>query len=176
MMESNKSESRGREATREPIEGSTKEDYNPFEAGGKLDCTHLIKNNPDLLGGKVLRWVNNEGGRIQQKLSQGWEVVNVPNHSVAGIWSPSKKDETKKAKTESTVVTIPVGRGKTIEAMDAVLMCKPKEDFASQDRAHIHKKTAATMAAIDGGEVAGSAREAGIQTYNTNSSKIRTGL
>ena len=170
------SESRGREATRESTDGSAKEDLSAFEAGGKLDCTHLIKNNHDLLGDKVLRWVNNEGGRIQQKLSQGWEVVNVPNHSVAGVWSPSKKDDSKKTKTESSVVMIPVGRGKTIEAMDAVLMCKPKEDFASQDRKHVHDKTAATMAAISGGEVAGTAREAGIQTYNTGSSKIRTGL
>ncbi len=170
------SESRGREATRESTDGSAKEDYNPFEAGGKLDCTALIKNNPDYFKGKVVRWVNNEGGRIQQKISQGWEVASVPGHSVAGVWSASKKDDDKKIKTLSTVVSIPVGRGKTIEAMDSLLMIKDEELFKSQDRAHVHKKTAATMAAIEGGEVSGSAREAGIQTYNTGNSKIRTGL
>lgn len=168
------SDSRGREATRAPIDGSTKETQNFFERRGKLDCTHLIKNNPDLLGGKMLRWVNNEGGRVQQKMADGWEVVSVPNHSVAGVWSPTKKGKNNKAKTESSVVSIPVGRGKDVQSLDAILMCKPKEDFVAQERKFLHDKVAETTRAISGGEASG-AREAGIQTYN-GGSNIRTGI
>ena len=149
--------------TRQSTEGSKKDLRQFMGRGGKLDCSHLVEQYPDQLKGKVLYLANNENGRIQQMERNGWEVVQLKGFaSSKNVWTPSKTGESERQ--ESSVVSFPVGGG-----IEALLMCKPKEDYINQEQAAFHERARQTDAAILGGEAPSSAREAGVETYNAGS-------
>jgi len=98
----------------------------------KLDCTHLINQYPDILGGKALRWVNDEDGAVQHMEQLDWQVVEL-----VGLRSVSDRRFNNAEKNESqsqiaSPVIIPAGRGKNHDHIFMVLMMKDM-DLYKQD-------------------------------------------
>lgn len=157
-----------RQQTNQPTEKSDR-DY--LGKGANLDVSFIKHDFPELYGKCVLRWVNNEKGRVQQMQSNGWEVVMVPDKGASGVWSPAKADKDSDPKAMSIVSRV-VGSGQTVSELSAILMSKPKDDFANQERAALHRRAKETELSIVGGDA--SERAAGVDTYNKGS-KIRVG-
>lgn len=129
----------------------------------KTDFSYLQEENP----GKVLRLMNNEGGRIQMAINDGWEPVKgIGTHSV---WTPEthRKDADTVAQ-KTSVVQIPAS--KTTDLMH-ILMMIDKDLFDELERAPIRERVALTEAALgmgknnSAGEAAG---VTGIETYAPN--------
>lgn len=159
-----------RKSERQPANKASNKNQRDFLGkGANLDVSWIQDQYPQYKN-CVLRFVNNEKGRVQRMQSLGWEVVMIADQSTSGVWNPAKPDDGA-AKTTSIVSRV-VGSGQTVAELSAILMAKSKDDFASQERAALHQRAKEIELAIGGGQA--SERAAGIETYNAGS-KIRVG-
>ncbi len=137
----------------------------------KTDFSYLQRENP----GKVLRLMNNEGGRIQMAINDGWEPVKgIGTHSV---WTPETHRKDADVVAQSTSV-IQIPASKTTDLMH-ILMMIDEDSFDELERAPIRDRVASTEAALgmgknnSAGEAAG---VTGIQTYAPNLPSGGTGF
>lgn len=130
------------------------------------DVSHL-KNDPKHTG-CTFRWVNNEAGRVQKFINEGWEVVE--GDASPGIWRPN--EETVKSDSGS-VTSIPVGPGRTVDAMDAILMKISIERFNEMEAQKTEMRNARDRALQQHGALAD---VSGIETYAAQNSQGSTGM
>lgn len=150
-----------RPSTKEAVDKSTRKPASRRRL--KTDFSYLQREHP----GKVLRLMNNEGGRIQTAINDGWEPVKgIGTH---GVWTPEthQKDADMVAQ-KTSVVQIPASR---TTDLTQILMMIDKDLFDEIERAPIRERVALTEEALGMG-VNNSAGEAagvtGIQTYAPN--------
>lgn len=96
---------------REPLRNPSRK---PLGSRRRLDVSH-IENDPRYAN-KKLGWYNNEGGRIQQLMQQGWEPVR--GDAYQSVWQHDAKDT---SQTDS-VISAPVGIGREGQPINAILM------------------------------------------------------
>ena len=159
----NNTEQRGRVSERQP----ERDDFDPNKylgIGAKLDVSHYISAYPDLLADKALRWVNDIDGRVESFISRGWQPVSLPRKP-SGKYNPNKNSEPEKQ--IDTLVSVPVGNN-----MDAILMCKPKEDYKNQEQRALHMRAEQKMQAL--GQAPTGARDSGVD-MNRSDIRMRIG-
>lgn len=124
------------------------------------DFTHLYEK------GYSYRIVNNEQGRIEKMMRKGWELVYAPG-SIDGIFRPDADKSTQ----ETSIVRIPVGSLKTVDAGEGILMRIDNDTFKAlceiqeERRNDLDRALKGGAAGADGDEVKG------VETYAAATSK-----
>lgn len=165
---------RGRSMDRSPVNS----DSEPMKARrkfigrrSKLDVTHFYHQYPDIVGGKVLRWVNDEDGEVQNMEFNSWQVVELVGQKNISDRRFVDERNSQTSKTASPVM-IPAGRGKNHSHIYMVLMMKDKALYEADEVEHQRDQMRAQTAAYLGGrsQSAGqdNARVGTVETYAPN--------
>ena len=91
----------------------------PIRSRLRTDFSYLEDKYP----GKCFRLFNNEMGNVQQAIADGWEPVE--GLQQANVWRPDADTPS----TQGSYVSIPVGLGRTENAMEAVLLMIDRRRF-----------------------------------------------
>lgn len=154
----------GRPRKNREEESRTQETRKPLTSQLRMDMSDWQAKNPGLVG----RWVNNEKGRVQQFMRQGWQPVM--GESTAGVFDiQNYRKDAKQASDAGSVMSIPVGRGQTVDALDAVFMSIDKGTFNEMQDEKNRKRSELDQALKGGADQSSLSKgEGGLETYAAN--------
>ena len=106
-----------------------------------------------------LQWINNEGGEIERVIHE-YGAEPVEGKGTAGAWAPDGTS----TQTSSTMMR-PVGRGRNLDAIDAVLMAIPRDVWEDEKEARRERKQQKTQALKKGVNQSGATGDTSGGTY-----------
>lgn len=101
----------------------------------------------------VYCWMNDDGGNLEQMVADDWDPVTKSGYDVSDI------PEDKRDDPHNSIITRPVGPGKTGQPINAVL-CRKHRDWHEADLKEEQSELDAVEEQIKRGEIGGKVQEA----------------
>lgn len=139
----------------------------------KMDVSSLIEEH-DHLKGCHLRWVNDEKGAVHTRIRNGWSIVQIEGaQKTTGSYFSEKSEGNSKL---TSAVTMNVGRGQTVDSLEAVLMSKPIEDLLLDEVAEHDNRMSDIQMGLERGMNQDGERAGTVDTYAPNVGGNETGF